>query len=63
MNFDISKYHFRSDLIFNKVLPVFMDEQKNIITTLKLKKGEELYREGKLIKAVYKLKKSKIKIE
>ncbi|MEO5648652.1 MAG: Crp/Fnr family transcriptional regulator [Ginsengibacter sp.] len=63
MNFDISKYHFRSDLIFNKVLPVYMDELKNISTTVKLKKGEELYREGKLSKAVYRLKKGKIKIE
>ncbi len=63
MNFDISKYHFKSDKLFNAVLPLFMNELKNISKTIQLKKGEELYREGSLPKAVYRLKKGKIKIE
>ncbi|HET7116553.1 MAG TPA: hypothetical protein VFI29_08690 [Hanamia sp.] len=57
MNFDISKYHFRSDQLFNKVLPEYMDELKNISKTVKLRRGEELYKEGRLPNAVYKLNK------
>ena len=63
MNFDISKYHFKSDKLFNSVLPVYMNEMKDISKTLRLKKGEELYREGSMPKAVYMVKKGKIKIE
>lgn len=63
MNFDISKYHFRSDKLFNKVLPVYMDELQKIAKTVFLKKGEDLYREGSMPRAVYKVKKGKIKIE
>jgi len=63
MNFDISKYHFKSDKLFNAVLPLYMNELKNISKTIHLKKGEELYREGSMPKAVYKVKKGKIKIE
>lgn len=63
MNFEISKYHFKSDKLFNTVLPIYMNELKSISKTLHLKKGEELYREGSMPKAVYKVKKGKIKIE
>ncbi|WP_316822604.1 Crp/Fnr family transcriptional regulator [Pedobacter gandavensis] len=63
MNFDISKYHFKSDTLFKSVLPVYMDELKGISKLAKLKKGEELYREGSMPKAVYLVKKGKIKIQ
>ena len=63
MNFNISKYLFKSDKLFNQVQPSFMDELKNISKILRLKKGEYLYHEGSLPKAVYKLNKGKIKIE
>jgi CRP-like cAMP-binding protein len=63
MNFDISKYYFRSDKLFNSVLPVYMDEFKKISNTLRFKRGEELYREGSTPKVVYKVIKGKIKIE
>ena len=63
MNFDISKYHFKSNKLFNDVLPHFMNELKDISKIVQLKKGGELYREGSLPKAVYKVKKGKIKIE
>jgi CRP/FNR family transcriptional regulator len=63
MNFDIAKYHFKSDKLFNEVLPLYMNELKAISKTIRLKKGEELYREGSMPRAVYKVKKGKIKIE
>ncbi|CAN5738624.1 Crp/Fnr family transcriptional regulator [soil metagenome] len=63
MNFDISKYHFKSDKLFNAVLPLYMNELKDISKTIRLKKGEEVYHEGSMPKAVYKVKKGKIKIE
>lgn len=63
MTFDIAKYHFKSDKLFNSVLLVYMDELKGISKILRLKKGEELYREGSLPRSVYYLKKGKIKIE
>lgn len=63
MNFDISKYHFKSDKLFSSVQPVYMDELNEIMKTVRLKKGDELYREGSMPKAVYRLAKGKIKIE
>ncbi len=63
MNFDISKYHFKSDKLFNAVSLVYMNELNEISKTIRLKKGEELYREGSMPKAVYRVKKGKIKIE
>ncbi|WP_316815758.1 Crp/Fnr family transcriptional regulator [Pedobacter nyackensis] len=63
MNFDISKYHFRSDKLFNSVLPLYIDELQAISKVVQLKKGEELYREGSMPKAVYRVKKGKIKIQ
>lgn len=63
MNFDIAKYHFKSDKLFNVVLPLYMNELESISKTKRLKKGEELYHEGSLPKAVYRIKKGKIKIE
>ncbi|MEP7236528.1 MAG: Crp/Fnr family transcriptional regulator [Ferruginibacter sp.] len=63
MKFDIEKYHFKSDKLFNKVLPVYMDELKAISKTIHLKKGKELYREGSIPRAVYRIKSGKIKIE
>ncbi|MEO7310689.1 MAG: Crp/Fnr family transcriptional regulator [Chitinophagaceae bacterium] len=63
MNFDRSKYHLKSDKLFNEVLPVYMNELHDISTTIRLKKGEELYREGSVPRAVYCVKKGKIKIE
>jgi len=63
MNFTISNYHFRSDKLFNALLPVYMNELQNISKTVCFKKGEELYREGSTPRAVYLVKKGKIKIE
>ncbi len=63
MNFDISKYHFKSVKLFDAILPVYMNELKDISKTERLKKGEVLYREGSMPKAVYRVKKGKIKIE
>ncbi len=40
-----------------------MDELQKIAKTVFLKKGEDLYREGSMPRAVYKVKKGKIKIE
>lgn len=63
MNFDIAKYLFKSDKLFNSVLPSYMKELSAISKTISLKKGEELYREGSMPRAVYQVKKGKIKIE
>ena len=63
MNFDVSKYHFKSDKLFDKVVPMYMEELKSISKTIFLKKGAELYREGSVPRAVYRLVKGKIKIE
>ncbi|MEP7254323.1 MAG: Crp/Fnr family transcriptional regulator [Ferruginibacter sp.] len=63
MNFDIYKYHFRSDKLFNAVVPVYMNELQNILKTICYKKGDELYKEGSTPRAVYCVKKGKIKIE
>lgn len=63
MNFDISKYHFKSDTLFNSVLPSYINELQAISKLMHFKKGEELYREGSIPKAVYRVKKGKIKIQ
>lgn len=63
MNFDISRYHFKSDQLFNSVQPVYMDGLQKILKKVHLKKGNELYREGSIPRAVYRVKKGKIKIE
>lgn len=63
MNFTISKFHFKSDNLFTKVLPADMNELQNISKTVRLIKGEELYREGSMPRAVYLVKKGKVKIE
>lgn len=63
MQFDINKYHFISDRIFDDVLPVFMEELGEIMQTKLYKKGEVLYKEGSLPKYVYRVKRGKVKIE
>lgn len=63
MTFDISKYHFTSNKLLDEVLPIYMNELKAITKTIQCKKGDELYREGSQPKAVYYVKKGKVKIE
>jgi CRP-like cAMP-binding protein len=63
MKFDISKYRFRSSSLFQQISEEHYKELELIKKTVKLKKGEILYREGDRPKAVYGLVKGKIKIE
>lgn len=63
MNFAISKYHFTSKKLLQAVLPIYMDELAAITKIVIFKKGEEIYREGSTPKAVYLIKKGKVKIE
>lgn len=63
MQFDINKYHFISDRIFDDVLPVYMSELGEIMQTKLYKKGEVLYKEGSLPKYVFRIKRGKVKIE
>lgn len=63
MNFDISKYHFRSNTLLQAIKSDYMQELENIKRIEILKKGEVLYQEGSMPKAVYCVKKGKVKIE
>ncbi len=63
MIYDLSKYHFKSDRLFNAVSAVFMEELEKISSIIPVKKGEILYREGSTPRAVYRVKKGKVKIE
>lgn len=63
MSFEIAKFHFKSDKLFNDVIPAFMKELENISKTVLIKKRETLYFEGSIPKAVYRIKSGKVKIE
>ena len=63
MSFNLSKYHFKSDKIFNGVSSKIAVDLNKIKTESKFSKGDILYEEGSKPKAVYYLKKGKVKIE
>ncbi|GEP51032.1 Crp/Fnr family transcriptional regulator [Flavobacterium noncentrifugens] len=63
MSFTISKYHFKSDHIFDGISQKTEVDLKKIKTVALFSKGEILYEENTNPKAVYFLKKGKVKIE
>lgn len=63
MSFTLSKYHFKSDRIFNEVNEETLTALKKIKSLQHFIKGELLYEEQSKPKAVYFLKRGKVKIE
>lgn len=63
MSFVLSKYSFKSNTLLDKVKTKFMEELSSIKNTSFFDKNEILYKEGSEPKAVYCLKKGKVKIE
>lgn len=63
MNLDLSKYLFKSNVMLEKVNDIYMDDLDDIKTLVSFKKGETLYEEGSIPRAVFRLQKGKVKIE
>lgn len=63
MGFLFSKYHFKSDKIFDNLSIEHMNELNAIRVIRSYSKGDILYEEGSKPLAVYCLKKGKVKIE
>ncbi|MEO8234166.1 MAG: Crp/Fnr family transcriptional regulator [Flavobacterium sp.] len=63
MSLELSKYLFKSSILLEKVKDIYINDLENIKTIISFKKGEVLYEEGSVPKAVFRLQTGKVKIE
>ncbi|WP_158728249.1 MULTISPECIES: Crp/Fnr family transcriptional regulator [unclassified Flavobacterium] len=63
MSLELSKYLFKSNILLEKVKDIYINDLEDIKTIISFKKGEILYEEGAVPKAVFRLQTGKVKIE
>jgi CRP-like cAMP-binding protein len=62
MNFNISKYYFTTDNLFEGLLKDHLSMLKNSVKRLEKKKGKIIFKKGSYSNGVYVLRKGKVKI-